>query len=79
MAAGDHVDRDGDDSSDPDAEVKKQAVFALSQHRRNESVPTLIEVARKNRDPDVRRTALFWLGQSNDPRAVSVFEEILRR
>jgi HEAT repeat protein len=79
MAAGNRVDQDGDDSADPKSEVKKQAVFALSQHRGSESVGTLIEVARKNRDPDVRRTALFWLGQSNDPRAVSVFEEILSR
>lgn len=79
MAAGDRVDRDGESRDDPATEVKKQAVFALSQHRSNESVGTLIEVARKNRDPDVRRSALFWLGQSNDPRAVSVFEEILNR
>ena len=70
---------DGRESTDPDSELKKQAVFALSQQRRSESVSTLIEVARTNRDPDVRRTALFWLGQSNDPRAVSGFEEILRR
>ena len=79
IAAGERVDQDGDDSEDPAADVKKQAVFALSQHRGRESVSTLIEVARKNRDSDVRRTALFWLGQSNDPRAVSVFEEILAR
>jgi hypothetical protein len=79
VQAGDRVDGDGPDSSSPDTEIKKQAVFALSQQRRDESVSTLIEVARRNRDPDVRRSALFWLGQSNDPRAVSVFEEILSR
>jgi hypothetical protein len=79
VAAGDRVDRDGSENSSPDAEVKKQAVFALSQQRRSESVATLMEVARRNRDPDVRRSALFWLGQTNDPRAVSVFEEILTR
>jgi len=37
------------------------------------------EVARNNRDPEVRRSALFWLGQSGDPRAISLFEEILRK
>ena len=79
VQAGDRVDGDGDKSSDPESEVKKSAVFALSQQRKNESVSTLMEVARKNRDPDVRRSALFWLGQTNDPRAVSVFEEILSR
>ena len=79
VQAGDRVDANGDDSSDPDSEIRKQAVFALSQQRGTESVNTLMEVARKNRNPDVRRTALFWLGQSNDPRAVSIFEEILSR
>jgi hypothetical protein len=69
----------GTERSDPDTEIKKQAVFALSQQRNGESVPTLIEVARRNRDPDVRRTALFWLGQTNDPRAVALFEELLSR
>jgi hypothetical protein len=62
-----------------DEEVKKQAIFAISQHRGAESVPALIQVARNNRDPELRRTALFWLGQSGDPRAISLFEEILNR
>lgn len=65
-------------SESSDEEVKKQAVFALSQRRNGEAVPALIQVARNNRDPEVRRTALFWLGQSGDPRALSLFEEILR-
>jgi len=60
-------------------EIKKQAVFALSQRRREESVPFLIQVAKNNKDPEVRRSALFWLGQTGDPRAVDVFEQILNR
>jgi len=61
-----------------DREVRKQAVFALSQRSSEEAVPALIRVARTSPDPELRRTALFWLGQSNDPRAVDLFEEILR-
>jgi hypothetical protein len=59
-------------------ELRKQAVFALSQRPADEGVPALIRVARTNRDPELRRTALFWLGQSEDPRALDLFEEILR-
>lgn len=62
-----------------DEEVKKQAVFALSQRRREDSVPALIQVARNNRDPELRRSAIFWLGQTGDARAISLFEEILNR
>ena len=62
---------------DPDTEVKKKAVFALSQLPKDEGVPKLIDVARNNRNAIVRKQAMFWLGQSNDPRAVKFFEDIL--
>ena len=61
-----------------DREVRKQAVFALSQRSGNEGVPALLRIARTNPDPELRKTALFWLGQSEDPRALALFEEILR-
>ncbi|MDF3052293.1 MAG: lyase domain protein repeat-containing protein [Geminicoccaceae bacterium] len=76
-AAGQALDSiAGDDRGDRD--VRKQAIFALSQRDRNESVPALIRIARTNTDPVLRKTALFWLGQSEDPRAISLFEEILK-
>jgi hypothetical protein len=62
-----------------DSEVRKQAVFALSQRPKDEGVPALIRIVRTNRDREVRKTALFWLGQSNDPRALDLFEELLSK
>ena len=62
---------------DPDTAVRRQAVFALSQLPKDESIPKLIEVARSNRNPAVRQQAMFWLGQSNDPRAIKFFEDVL--
>src|ERR1700694_4563718 len=56
-----------------DREVREQAVFALSQRPRDEGVPALIAVAKTNKDPDIRKKALFWLGQSGDPRGVGIF------
>lgn len=64
----------GDDS---DLEIRKHAVFALSQRPAEEAVPMLIRIARTNRHPELRKQALFWLGQSEDPRAISLFEELL--
>jgi HEAT repeat protein len=60
-----------------DLEVRKQAVFALSQRPADEGVPILIRIARTSPHPQLRKTALFWLGQSEDPRALALFEEIL--
>jgi HEAT repeat protein len=61
-----------------DRELRKHAVFALSQRSAEEGVPALIRIARSNPDPELRKTALFWLAQSDDPRALDLFEEILR-
>jgi HEAT repeat protein len=67
------IGRDRDD----DDEVRTQAVFALSQQPRETAVPRLIEIVRTSRRPAVQAQALFWLGQSGDPRAIDLFEEIL--
>jgi HEAT repeats len=82
QAAGDAATRgltDLVDDNGADREVREQAVFALSQRPRDEGVPALIRIARENRDPELRRKAIFWLGQSDDPRALSLFEELLTR
>jgi HEAT repeat protein len=65
--------------ADPDVAVKKQAVFALSQLPRDEGVPLLIGLARAHKSHEVREQAMFWLGQSGDPRALAFFEEVLGR
>lgn len=80
--AGDAITaRLGELVDDPaeDREVRKQAVFALSQRPHDEAVPELIRIARTHHDPEIRRTAMFWLGQTNDPRAIALFEEVLTR
>lgn len=66
-------------NGDPEVEVKKKAVFALSQLPANQGVPLLIEVARTHPNREVRRQAMTWLGQSKDPRAVSFFEDVLKK
>jgi hypothetical protein len=64
---------------DPETEVKRSAVFALSRLPAGEGVPKLMELARSHPNPEVRKQAMFWLGQSQDPRAVDFFERILAR
>ena len=82
QAAGDAATKgltDLVDDGNQDREVRESAVFALSQRPRDEGVPALIRIARENKDPDLRRKAIFWLGQSDDPRALSLFEELLTK
>jgi hypothetical protein len=64
---------------DPETEVKKKAVFALTQMRNGDGVPILIEIARNNSNAAVRKQAMSWLGRSKDPRAIKFFEEVLSK
>lgn len=82
QAAGDAATKgltDLVDDGGADREVRETAVFALSQRPKEEGVPALIRIARQNPDPELRRKAIFWLGQSQDPRALALFEELLTK
>ena len=65
------------DDDDVEMEVRRAAVFALSQQETDQSVGQLLEIAKTSRHPQLRREALFWLAQSDDPRVLDTFEEIL--
>ncbi|HET7189113.1 MAG TPA: HEAT repeat domain-containing protein [Gemmatimonadaceae bacterium] len=77
-AIGGHPATLADDDADDRDDVKLHAVFVLSQLRNHEGIAPLLDVARTNANLAVRRRALFWLGQSGDPRALSLFESLLR-
>ena len=66
------------EESDDHDDSRDAAVFALSQLRGKEGVEPLLRIARTHKDPQLRQKAIFWLGQSGDPRAVALFREILR-
>lgn len=66
------------DGADDRDDTRGDAVFALSQMRGRQGIDPLFEIARSHRDPTVRGKAIFWVSQSNDPRAVGVLREILR-
>ncbi len=65
------------DPDEPDRQVKDAAVFALSRRPADEAIPALMELARTAPDPETRRSAMFWLSRSDDPRVVPFFEAIL--
>jgi HEAT repeat protein len=61
-------------------EFKNQVIFVLSQKGRSpEAIDKLIDIAKNEKDHELRKQALFWLGQSHDPRAVKALQEIINR
>jgi hypothetical protein len=65
----------GDD--DEDLEVRQAAVFALSQGHGRSHAEYLMKIARTNPHPEIRKSAMFWLAQRDDPEVLDFFEEIL--
>ena len=62
---------------DPDASVRKKAVFAISRLPQPEATDKLVNLAGSSTDPEVRKQAVFWLGQSNDPKALAFLTRLL--
>jgi hypothetical protein len=63
--------------AEKDDHVREQAVFALSQLK--DGTDWLLRLLRSKRDPETVRHALFWLGQSDDPRAFEEIQKILEK
>jgi HEAT repeat protein len=61
-----------------DLEMKEQVIFVASQMSDREAVDFLMEIARSERDEDLRKRALFWLGQSKDPRVSEFLLTLIR-
>jgi HEAT repeat protein len=65
--------------NDRDPSVRKRAISALHQMPDGEGVPVLIQMARSQRDLEMRKAAMSTLQHSRDPRALSFFEEVIKK
>jgi HEAT repeat protein len=62
------------------AELREQIIFVLSQRMREPAaIDKIIDIARHDPDRRMREKALFWLGQSNDPRAGRIIREMIEQ
>ena len=62
---------------DPDTDVKKQRGVRAEPTAERRGRPEADRRGENNRNAAVRQQAMFWLGQSNDPRALKFFEDVL--
>ena len=61
-----------------DAEgLKEHAIFVLSQRNDEAATNALLDIARDAREPEMRRKALFWLGQKHDPRVQKLIADLI--
>ncbi|GJG88814.1 hypothetical protein tb265_39950 [Gemmatimonadetes bacterium T265] len=60
-------------------ELRRHYTFVLSQRPEDAAVDRLIAIARADADAEVRRQAIFWLGQSRSARARAYLEGLVAR
>lgn len=66
------------DRSQPFA-LREQWTFVLSQQHEDAALDKLIEIARGDSDVEIRKRAMFWLGQSRDPKAIQFLHDLILR
>jgi HEAT repeat protein len=62
-----------------DRQMKEQLIFVYSQRDEPGALDKLLEISRRDPDPELRKKALFWLGQSDDPRAAKALQDIIEQ
>lgn len=63
-----------------DSEMKEQVIFVLSQRQSDRTaMDKLFEIAKNEKDPELRKKAIFWLGQSRDPRVQQFLLDLINR
>jgi TolA-binding protein len=61
-------------------EMKEQMIFVFSQRENDKAaMDKLFDIARNEKDPDLRKKAIFWLGQSRDPRVQQFLMDLINR
>ena len=58
-------------------ELRKRAVWLISQKRGTDIVSTLLDVARNDPSTDVRGEAIFWLSQAKGEQAIPALDSVL--
>jgi HEAT repeat protein len=59
--------------------MKEQLIYTFSQVRNADVVDKMMDIAKNDKDPELRKKAIFWLSQSKDPRVAKFLLEIIER
>jgi hypothetical protein len=63
-----------------DSEMKEQIIFVLSQRQSDRgAMDKMFDIAKNEKDPELRKKAIFWLGQSRDPRVQQFLMDLINR
>ena len=58
-------------------DMKEQMIFVYSQRNEGAALDKLIDIAKHEPDAELRKKAIFWIGQSHDPKAAQYLQEVV--
>lgn len=59
--------------------LREQILRALSQRKEPEAIDKMMDIAKRDTDPQIRRTAISLLGRSNNERAKQLLKELIEK
>jgi HEAT repeat protein len=63
-----------------DSEMREQIIFVLSQRQKDPAaMDKMFDIAKNEKDPELRKKAIFWLGQSRDPRVQQFLLDLINK
>ena len=57
--------------------VKEKILFSLSQNDGRKALEYLLKVARNEKNTELRKKAIFWIGQSGDDEAAKFLQQLI--
>jgi HEAT repeat protein len=60
-------------------EIRRQVLSSLARVGDNAGIDKLIDVARNEKNTELRRSAISYLSRSKDPRAIELLQEIINK
>ena len=62
-----------------DREMKEQLIFVYSQRREDAALEKLFQIGRNDPDRELRKKAIFWVGQSRSPKAAQYLQDLINQ
>jgi HEAT repeat protein len=62
-----------------DREMRDQLIFLYSQRREEAALDKLFAIGKSDPDRELRKKAIFWIGQSRSPRAAQYLQELINQ
>ena len=62
-----------------DRDMREQLIFVYSQRREDAALDKLFQIGKNDPDRELRKKAIFWIGQSRDPRAAKYLQDLINQ